>query len=305
MPPQARSLTLAPGDDLPSAITEGAAALGSDAWVQAVGHLEAVELRLASEGADPVRSLRGRFTLVSLVGPLRGPLSVTLARTTDAGIELLGGQLVRARSAGVSVLLTPTSALDDAAEPAARPAAPAPRSVAPPPEPRHPITQAAAPEPRPQVTQVAQVAQAAPEPRAPIALPAVPPAAPAPPAAPPAAAPTPAPSPFAMAMPASLAATPLKPPTAAATTSWGDVAQASERAIDDPDDPDNDPQPGPGDHVDHFSFGLCEVITTDGERLRIRDLRGPGRIREISLAMLNIGRPTASNGKQLFRLMRK
>ncbi|HEU4537121.1 MAG TPA: hypothetical protein VFS00_23530, partial [Polyangiaceae bacterium] len=62
---------------------------------------------------------------------------------------------------------------------------------------------------------------------------------------------------------------------------------------------------GPGDLVDHFSFGLCEVLTTDGERLRIRDLRGPGRIREISLAMLNIGPPTTSNGKQLFRLMRK
>lgn len=284
MPPQARSLTLAPGDDLPSAITEGAGALGPDAWVQAVGHIEAVELRLASEGADPVRSLRGRFTLVSLVGPLRGPLSITLARTTDAGIELLGGQLVRARSAGVSVLLTPTAPLDDAvaAEPAHRPAA---RPAAPPPEARPPA--------------------AAPEPRAPIALPAVaPPAAPAPPAARPTPPPTPAPSPFAMAMPASLAATPLKPPTAAGT-SWGDVAQASERAIDDPDDPDNDPQPGPGDQVDHFSFGLCEVVTTDGERLRIRDLRGPGRIREISLAMLNISRPTASNGKQLFRLMRK
>ncbi|HEU4410506.1 MAG TPA: hypothetical protein VFS43_34950 [Polyangiaceae bacterium] len=293
MPPQARSLTLAPGSDLPSAITEGAAALGPDAWVQAVGHVEAVELRIASEGADPVRSLRGRFTLVSLAGPARGPLSATLARATDAGLELLGGQLVRARSAGVTALVTPALALEEAGPPpdhVTRPAAPRPAATAPAASP-----QAASPPASPTAP------PPAPSPQAP-----APPRAPAPPAAsPPAASPPTAPAASPPAAPAPVAAG--TPAAAAPSTSWSQVAQASER--DDADDEDEDEgastEPEPGDRVDHFSFGLCEVLTSDGDRLRIRDLRGPGRVREIALAMLNIGPPTIKDGKRLFRLMRK
>jgi hypothetical protein len=267
MPPQARSLHLAPGSDLPSALAEGAATLGPDAWVQAVGHVEAVELRLASEGADPVRSLRGRFTLVALVGPAKGPLSITLARATDAGLELLGGQLVRARSAGVTALITPALALDETASPpdhAPRPAAP--RPAAPPAAPA-----AAPPAAASNVASPAPSPAASPQPPAPVASPPTPPAA--------------------------------APAAAAASTSWSQVAQASER--DDDDDEGPPPEPEPGDVIDHFSFGLCEVLTSDGDRLRIRDLRGPGRVREISLGMLNIGAPTTKDGKRHFRLMRK
>jgi hypothetical protein len=290
--PQARSLNLPPGDELPSSIAEKSAPLGPDAWVQAVGHVEAVELRVASEGADPVRALRGRFTLVSLVGPARGPLSATLARSTDSGLELLGGVLVRARSAGVSVLLTPATALDETAA-APDPGRPAPRPVQP--EPRPGVTQpeprasAPQPEPRPSAAPPAASLQAQPQAAA---------QAPATPLAPPIPAP-------AMSAAAAAAAQPLplKPPTAQPTTSWGQVAQASER--DEDEDEDEEHLPVPGDLVDHFSFGLCEVVTSDGERLRIRDLRGPGRIREISLSMLNVARPTTSNNKRLFRLMRK
>lgn len=287
MPPQARSLHLAPGSDLPSALAEGAATLGPDAWVQAVGHVEAVELRLASEGADPVRSLRGRFTLVALVGPAKGPLSITLARATDAGIELLGGQLVRARSAGVTALITPALSLDEAASPpdnAPRPAAP--RPAAPP-----PATTAAPTTPRPVAPPPASAAAPSAVASSNVAAPVAPPAASAQPPTPPAVAPTP----------------PAAPAAAAASTSWSQVAQASERDDDDDDDEDegSSAEPEPGDLVDHFSFGLCEVLTSDGDRLRIRDLRGPGRVREIALGMLNIGAPTTKDGKRHFRLMRK
>ena len=56
---------------------------------------------------------------------------------------------------------------------------------------------------------------------------------------------------------------------------------------------------------DHFAFGLCEVVTSDGERLKIRDAKVPGRVREVSMTMLNVLQPTESEGKRLFRLARR
>ena len=41
--------------------------------------------------------------LLQLAGPSKGPFVVTLSRASDTGIEVLGGVLVRARSAGVHV----------------------------------------------------------------------------------------------------------------------------------------------------------------------------------------------------------
>src|SRR5437868_5408088 len=63
--------------------------------------------------------------------------------------------------------------------------------------------------------------------------------------------------------------------------------------------------PEAGDLVDHFAFGLCEVVTSDGERLKIRDAKQPGRVREVSMTMLNVLQPTDSDGKRLFRLARR
>ncbi|HEV8246331.1 MAG TPA: hypothetical protein VGP93_11210, partial [Polyangiaceae bacterium] len=45
-------------------------------WWQASGFVEEVELRIAGEGADPRRILRGRYTLISLSGPVGGPYAV-------------------------------------------------------------------------------------------------------------------------------------------------------------------------------------------------------------------------------------
>ncbi len=63
--------------------------------------------------------------------------------------------------------------------------------------------------------------------------------------------------------------------------------------------------PSEGDLVDHFAFGVCTVVEAQGDRLKIRDTKGAGRVREVSVDMLKVMPPTESDGKQLFRLVRK
>src|SRR4051812_43040470 len=94
-----RLTIVAPGVDL----LEGLSALsGADAWISGSGHVDDVELRVAAEGTDSAITMRGRFNLLSLSGPRGGPFMVTLARISDDGPEVLGGELLRARSAGVN-----------------------------------------------------------------------------------------------------------------------------------------------------------------------------------------------------------
>lgn len=64
--------------------------------------------------------------------------------------------------------------------------------------------------------------------------------------------------------------------------------------------------PDVNDLVTHFHFGECEVISSDGERIRLRQIKD-GRVREVSLTMLKIEGPTtdAANGKRTFKLHRK
>src|SRR5262245_4808443 len=52
-----------------------------------------------------------------------------------------------------------------------------------------------------------------------------------------------------------------------------------------------DAYPEVGDAVTHFHFGECTVITSDGDRIRLRQDRD-GRVREVALAMLKIEPPT-------------
>jgi hypothetical protein len=63
--------------------------------------------------------------------------------------------------------------------------------------------------------------------------------------------------------------------------------------------------PAPGDLVEHFAFGLCEVLMVSGDRLTLRDARGTGRIREIASERLGITGPEERDGKRLFRLARR
>lgn len=45
--------------------------------------------------------------------------------------------------------------------------------------------------------------------------------------------------------------------------------------------------PDAGDRVEHFAFGACEVVQSDGDRLHVR-LGKDGRIKELALAMLKV-----------------
>jgi hypothetical protein len=71
------------------------------------------------------------------------------------------------------------------------------------------------------------------------------------------------------------------------------------------EDEDADALPERGDLVEHFAFGVCEVLSVTGDRLVLRDLRAPGRIREIASERLSITGPTEHQGKRLFRLMKR
>ena len=118
-----RIVSVARGRDLLPEIAE--AASGTDGWVQATGRVEGVEVRLAAEGADPVRAPRGRFVLAHLSGPCGGPYGVTVARASDGGAEVWAGELVRAVSDGVTLFIQPAAAtrVEERPAPPARQAA--------------------------------------------------------------------------------------------------------------------------------------------------------------------------------------
>jgi predicted DNA-binding protein with PD1-like motif len=91
-------------------------------------------------------------------------------------------------------------------------------------------------------------------------------------------------------------------------------AQATAPAADTPQMPtrpmrpsvDVEFYPEVGDLVSHFHFGECEVLSSDGEHIRLRQEKD-GRVREVSLTMLKIEEPTVdpASGKRHFRLARK
>ncbi len=72
--------------------------------------------------------------------------------------------------------------------------------------------------------------------------------------------------------------------------------------------PKEEPETYPevGDLVTHFHFGECEVIDSDGDRIRLRQTKD-GRMREVSLSMLKIEPPAVDgeSGKRHFRLARR
>jgi predicted DNA-binding protein with PD1-like motif len=62
--------------------------------------------------------------------------------------------------------------------------------------------------------------------------------------------------------------------------------------------------PEPGDYVEHFAFGTCEVLKSDGDRLHLK-VGKDGRIREIALEMLRVTLLTSDGETQRYRLDRK
>lgn len=73
-----------------------------------------------------------------------------------------------------------------------------------------------------------------------------------------------------------------------------------------PEDDTTEVYPDVGDLVTHFHFGECEVFGSDGERIRLRQIKD-GRVREVALAMLKIEGPTQdpATNKRTFKLSRK
>ena len=76
-------------------------------------------------------------------------------------------------------------------------------------------------------------------------------------------------------------------------------------AQSDEEDAAGSDTPERGDLVQHFAFGLCEVLSAAGERLVLRDAGGTGRIREIAIDRLAVTGPSEHDGKRLFRLERR
>jgi hypothetical protein len=202
--PTGRLTVVAAGSDVVERLSELG---GADGWFTGTGQIEDVALRVVSEGTDTVTNLRGRFNLLTLSGPRGGPFAVTLARLSDGGLQVFGGELVRGRSGGVTVTFFP--ALRDTALPKGAPGI------------------------------------------------------------------------------------------------WARTAAASEANAHDDEDSLEEPTPEAGDLVEHFAFGICEVLTAEGDRLRIRDVDGPRRVREVALSMLRVTGPTESDGKKLFQLVRR
>jgi predicted DNA-binding protein with PD1-like motif len=65
------------------------------------------------------------------------------------------------------------------------------------------------------------------------------------------------------------------------------------------------PVPAVGDTVDHFAFGRCDVLKSDGDRLHLK-LHKDGRIREIALGMLRVShQPDEEDGRRRFKLERR
>jgi predicted DNA-binding protein with PD1-like motif len=62
--------------------------------------------------------------------------------------------------------------------------------------------------------------------------------------------------------------------------------------------------PEAGDVVDHFAFGRCDVVRSEGDRLHLR-VHKDGRIREIALEMLRVTRLEGDSEPRRFKLERR
>ncbi len=261
-------------------------------WVRASGVLSDVQIRVVDPRggtASAPRRIAGPVQLVILegsVGLSEGDVScglrVVISRETDSGgLETIAGDLIEARVNALEVLViafddvTATRQLD-ASGVWLLDVAGASRAAAPPPA--RPPVYAPAPPPLQQpgfssVVRASEVQAQVPAPFSP------PPPAPSPTASPPR--PSPTFSSNSNAMPARI----LKPIG----------PEEEDQAI-----------PEPGDVVEHFAFGRCEVVKTDGDRLHVR-LPKDQRVKEIALEMLRVSmlEPEEGQSTKHWKLSRK
>lgn len=187
--------TIPDGEDVPEFL--GRLGTTEGVWVAAVGTVSSADLAVAGPEGEVTRSVEGDATLVSLMGPARGPLMAVLA----TAVGVVGGRLIRANAAGVGFTLL-------GAAPAAQGSAPS--RAAPPP---------------------------------------------------------------------------------AGKGAPGEDEEADELPLQ-------------GDRIDHFVFGLCDVMVVQGERFKIREVGG-GKLREIHVGPFRLSKPVVRDGKRVFKLVKR
>jgi predicted DNA-binding protein with PD1-like motif len=283
-------LRLHAGDMLPDAlITALRERRVTAGWIHLSGVLADVELRAYSseiEGPGGTKRFAGPVQAVTLdgsVGVADGDIALdlraVLARETDRGLETIGGELLRARVLGLEGSAT---VLEDTVIPRVKDKSAGVRLF------RDDVVMASATveiEPdRPKTP-----APVRPSARAVATPPPLPPSFPPPPAVPP------PPLSFPDAVAASA-------PAAQHTGAPGTFGRPPRRVVESEDGP----YPVGGDTVDHFAFGRCEVLKSDGDRLHVR--MKDGRIREIAIEMLKVtplGPDPDGGPTQRYRLDRK
>jgi predicted DNA-binding protein with PD1-like motif len=93
------------------------------------------------------------------------------------------------------------------------------------------------------------------------------------------------------------------PPTATAAPMTAAIPQRPVRPPPPSDQPDA-PFPDAGDVVEHFAFGTCDVLKTDGDRIHLR-VHKDQRIKEIAPEMLRVVPLDLESTPRRFRLERK
>ena len=260
-------------------------------WMRASGVLSDVHVRVVDPRggtASIPKHISGPVQVIALEGSIGlsgGDVScglrVVLARETDSGLDTIAGDLVEGNIEALEVLITAfddvtaTRQLDrsgvwvlDATEGAPRPAvAPSPQTAA---------------------------------------------TAPAPPSAPVV---VPSPVQFGFAEVSRVAVTeaprapaPAPAPAARPSPTFSSMNQAMPQRIAKPVEAETEDEmvPEPGDIVEHFAFGRCDVVKTDGDRLHVR-LGKDQRIKEIALEMLRVEPLTPEEGMpaRYFKLARR
>jgi hypothetical protein len=70
-----------------------------------------------------------------------------------------------------------------------------------------------------------------------------------------------------------------------------------------PDD-ESPESPRYGDRVEHFAFGLCDVMVVREGRMKIRPVGG-GNLKEIQVSAVRVMKPSERDGKRVFVLARR
>ena len=237
-------------------------------WMRASGVLSDVQIRVVDPRgvtATAPRHIAGPVQVIALEGSIGlsgGDVScglrVVLARETDSGLDTIAGDLVAANVEALEVFIT---AFDDVT---------ATRQLD-----RAGVWVLDATE------GAARPAVAAPSPQTAAT-------APAPPSA---RAVIPSPS-FAEVSRVAVTEAPRAPApalTARPSPTFSSMNQAMPQRIARPVEAETEDEmvPEPGDIVEHFAFGRCDVVKTDGDRLHVR-LGKDQRIKEIALEMLRV-----------------